>query len=144
MTFFDVVRNPRKINIAFSATLENIDLVCKEVRLFLSILNITKDFEIIISLRELLLNAVLHGSNNDSQKIVQCELCVEGFNLITVVRDEGEGFCPGDQPETLPSFQSTNGRGMAIIKHYANEVVYNEKGNEIKLVKNILSLMGAD
>ena len=54
-----------------------------------------------------------------------------------IVRDEGPGFNPHMLPDPLSEEQLLKpyGRGLLMIQNFMDEVTFNEKGNEIKLVK---------
>jgi len=55
-----------------------------------------------------------------------------------IVRDEGDGFDPGDLPDpTDPeNLLKPHGRGVMIMKMFLNEVIWNDRGNEVTLVMN--------
>jgi CheY-like chemotaxis protein/anti-sigma regulatory factor (Ser/Thr protein kinase) len=54
-----------------------------------------------------------------------------------VVRDEGPGFDPAALPDpTDPAnLEKVSGRGILLMRTFMNEVVYNEQGNTVTLVK---------
>lgn len=54
-----------------------------------------------------------------------------------VVRDEGNGFAPDELPDpTDPAnLARPHGRGVLLIRTFMDEVVYNDVGNEVTLVK---------
>ncbi len=59
-----------------------------------------KEFEIELSVREALANAILHGCNNDPTQKIQCIVtCDESAELLIVVRDPGKGFEPARIPD---------------------------------------------
>jgi anti-sigma regulatory factor (Ser/Thr protein kinase) len=54
-----------------------------------------------------------------------------------VVRDEGKGFAhsnlfDSEDPENLPRIK---GRGLVMIMNFMDEVFWNDKGNEITMVR---------
>lgn len=53
-----------------------------------------------------------------------------------VIRDEGPGFDTSEVPEAgnPDSFRDGVGRGLVLIKTFIDEVAFNDKGNEIRLV----------
>jgi CheY-like chemotaxis protein len=54
-----------------------------------------------------------------------------------VIRDEGEGFDPTALPDpTDPAnLERVCGRGLLLMRTFMDEVEFNEKGNEVRLVK---------
>lgn len=137
-----MTNNPGRIRFVFSAEVEMIDVLCEEAKRFFSSMNIVKSFELLLPLREALLNAVIHGSNNNPQKKVFCELYFDGFDITMKIRDEGDGFDWSQTALTKADIKDLSGRGISIMEHYSNRVEYNKSGNEIVLTKNILSLTG--
>ena len=59
--------------------------------------------------------------------------------LIIRVRDEGQGFDPSVVPDpTEPNRISLPyGRGIMLMRAYLDEIIYNQQGNEVQLVKEI-------
>ena len=56
---------------------------------------------------------------------------------IYVVRDEGPGFDPSSLPDpTDPAnLDRPCGRGMLLMRTFMDNVIYNDKGNEVTLFK---------
>ena len=53
-----------------------------------------------------------------------------------VIRDEGPGFDPNSLPDaTDPARPAPCGRGLLLMRTFMDEVHFNEKGNEVTLVK---------
>ena len=54
-----------------------------------------------------------------------------------IIRDEGAGFDPNDLPDpTSPeNLTRASGRGILLIRTFMDDVSFNEKGNEITMVK---------
>ncbi|MGM0531457.1 MAG: ATP-binding protein, partial [Bacteroidota bacterium] len=52
-----------------------------------------------------------------------------------IISDNGPGFNHQDLPDpTKPeNIEKTHGRGIFLMKHLADEVEFNEKGNEVKI-----------
>jgi serine/threonine-protein kinase RsbW len=86
-------------------------------------------------LSEAVNNAILHGNKQDADKKVIVNAEVDGRRIIWTVTDEGEGFDPNHIPDpTAPeNLESLTGRGVFIIKHLADQCVFNDKGNELEL-----------
>jgi serine/threonine-protein kinase RsbW len=90
-----------------------------------------------LCLEELLHNAMEHGNRCDVSKKVYITVKAEPQRATIRVRDEGEGF---DFERLMESSHeesdvlSERGRGLLIVKHYADEISYNREGNEATLV----------
>ncbi|MBW2609238.1 MAG: ATP-binding protein [Deltaproteobacteria bacterium] len=123
---------------SFSATLENVDRAAEKIQQFLIKTGIKdRSFNIILGMREALINAVTHGNGSDSKKKVTFRLQMEGHNLIMEVEDEGRGFdWNACLMKPLPS-REESGRGLAIMKRTFTSIEFNEKGNRLILEKMI-------
>ena len=98
-----------------------------------------KEFEIELSLREALANAIEHGSGNDPSKQVQCCVaCDHARGMLIVVRDPGPGFDPASIPSPIvgQNLFSTGGRGIYLINQLMDEVRFERGGTEIHMRKN--------
>ncbi|MBC7820224.1 MAG: response regulator [Planctomycetaceae bacterium] len=53
------------------------------------------------------------------------------------IRDEGNGFDPSQLPDLFSedSLERTTGRGLTLIRSFMDEVQFNDRGNEILLLK---------
>jgi serine/threonine-protein kinase RsbW len=107
-------------------------------------LGITQDSygKILVSALEAVNNAILHGNKMDPAKSVGFEIRYSKEELQIIVSDEGMGFKPENVPDpTLPqNIESCNGRGVYLMKHLADEIKYNKKGNTVTMTfKNIQS-----
>jgi CheY-like chemotaxis protein/anti-sigma regulatory factor (Ser/Thr protein kinase) len=56
---------------------------------------------------------------------------------VYVIRDEGEGFDPSSLPDpTDPSnLEMASGRGLFLIRTFMDEVTFNDRGNQITMIK---------
>jgi serine/threonine-protein kinase RsbW len=96
--------------------------------------------DITIALREALANAILHGNQNDPAKHVLvacfCE-CETAGGLLLVVRDEGEGFdlSAVPDPRGAEAIHSWHGRGIYLMRHFMDEVRFENGGSEVLLRK---------
>lgn len=87
-------------------------------------------------LSEATINAIVHGNKEDENKKVYINLEVqEGKRLVFTIADEGEGYDYNHLPDpTAPeNIENLTGRGVFIIKHLADQCIFNSKGNEIEL-----------
>ena len=99
-----------------------------------------KLLDIRLCLEEALINAIRYGNKFDDNLKVKVSCSVENDILKIIVEDEGEGFDYNGLPDpTLEkNLQELKGRGVFLIKRLMDEVYFNEKGNRITMLKNII------
>ncbi len=85
--------------------------------------------------REVLTNAVVHGSHADPARQVRCALRLRGRNLLIAVEDDGDGFDWRATRNTVAASSGCSGRGMEILRTYASRVRYNDRGNLVTIIK---------
>lgn len=91
-----------------------------------------------ISLREALMNAIIHGHREDPRKRVTiCCMCHPKRGLLLIVRDRGAGFNPRKLPSPLSirNIFSSHGRGIFLIRRFMDEVKFARGGREIRMRK---------
>lgn len=97
-----------------------------------------REFELEVSLREALANAVLHGARSDpSQQVQCCVACDVDHGMLVIVRDPGRGFDPASLPSPLYGEQlfSEHGRGLFLINQMMDDVQFHRGGAEIRMRK---------
>lgn len=109
-----------------------------------SVLEILQGFEglkdpitLHLCLEELLHNAMEHGNRCDVSKKVYITVKAEPRRATIRVRDEGEGFDFRrrlEEVEERDDLLSERGRGLLIVRHYADELRFNREGNEATLI----------
>ena len=94
-------------------------------------------FAIRLSLDEALANAIRHGNRYDAGKNVAVRFRVTDDSVTIVISDQGEGFDYDDLPDpTAPDrIELPSGRGLLLMRSYMDQVTFNEKGNEVTMVK---------
>lgn len=100
--------------------------------------NIAEDTyaNILTCLSEATINAIVHGNRLDKSKKAYINLeVIEGKRMIFTIADEGEGFDYNTLPDpTAPeNLENVSGRGVFIIKHLADQCIFNTRGNEMEL-----------
>jgi anti-sigma regulatory factor (Ser/Thr protein kinase)/CheY-like chemotaxis protein len=107
--------------------------------------------DIAAAFRELLLNAVEHGGGSDPRKRVRISLVRTAHSLIVLIQDPGKGFSMGllphaaiSNPDDAPirhvevraeHGQRPGGFGILMTRNLVDELVYNQRGNEVLFVK---------
>jgi CheY-like chemotaxis protein/anti-sigma regulatory factor (Ser/Thr protein kinase) len=101
--------------------------------------------------RELLMNAIEHGAHNDPEKKLRVACVRTSRMILYYVQDPGEGFSfdelahaavanRPDAPLAHLEVRSQRGIrpggfGILLTRNLADELMYNEKGNEVLLIK---------
>ncbi|MCF8369060.1 MAG: ATP-binding protein [Bacteroidales bacterium] len=95
-----------------------------------------------VSLTEAFHNALIHGNKNVPEKKITIQMERSATGIAFSVRDEGEGFNPSIIPNVKDDGKEKTfpGRGLFLIKSLADDISFNEKGNEIKIGFRISSI----
>lgn len=134
-------RDSKRLSFDIAARLENIDQVCLKTEKFLYAQGLRKEcFDILLILRELLNNAVIHGSRLNWEKRVHV-IVLLAFNTLHIeIEDQGQGF---DWPKHLDMASSDSatysGRGIFIARYFADSCTYNSTGNKVEFTKSFSS-----
>ena len=87
---------------------------------------------IMISVTECISNAIVHGNQSDSGKLVHLELQMYAGLLRCSIEDEGSGFDFNQLPDpTDPeNIEKVGGRGIFLMKHLSDEVKFEDGGKK--------------
>jgi len=131
------MKNPRsELRVELPPTLEAIESFCQEFQLWRAVACADLDaFSAELLLRETLTNSVVHGAAEEPRERISCVLRVKRGRLIIAIRDGGKGFDWRAAWEQRAAGSDTHGRGLEILRKYANAVRFNPKGNSVMLVK---------
>ncbi|MHC5111140.1 MAG: ATP-binding protein [Planctomycetota bacterium] len=123
--------------IEFGSNLDAIEKVDRRVTELLDRCDVNVDkFAIRILLHEALVNAVVHGNGEDPSRSVSVKVTSDEKGVSLFVQDAGSGFSQDaitDSPDRLEA----GGRGLLLMKSYADEVSYNDAGNCVHLWKRV-------
>ena len=108
---------------------------------------------LIAAFREMLINAMEHGAGFDARKVVEVTAAKTARAIVDHFRDPGNGFSKASLTHVAqtPAMEDVaasaeeraarelrpGGFGMLIARQVADELVYNESGNEVILLKYI-------
>ena len=108
---------------------------------------------LIAAFRELLLNAMEHGAGFDAEKMIEVTAAKTERAIVYHFKDPGPGFDSDDlkyaarsrNPDDLvanvleraAAGRRPGGFGMLIAGHIADELVYNERRNEVLMIKHL-------
>jgi len=86
-------------------------------------------------LNEAVINAIVHGNKLDPNKTVIINADVEPKRIIWTITDEGAGFDYNNlaDPTAPDRLEELTGRGVFILKHLADQCIFNTLGNEVEL-----------
>jgi len=108
---------------------------------------------LIAAFREMLLNAMEHGAGFDPEKTIEVTAAKTARAIVYHFRDPGNGFDRSDLAHAARSDNADDvlaaareraerglrpgGFGMLIVQKIADELVYNERGNEVLMIKHL-------
>lgn len=94
-------------------------------------------FAIRLAVEEGLNNAIRHGNGSDRSKTVEFAYEVSPEKTVVCITDGGCGFKPQNIPDPTAdeNLEKPTGRGIMLMRAYMDEVVFSERGNEIRMVK---------
>ncbi|HVN05042.1 MAG TPA: response regulator [Bryobacteraceae bacterium] len=107
--------------------------------------------DIAAAFRELLMNAIEHGGQSDPNKRVQMTYVRTSRVIIYLIQDPGQGFSfdqiehaaianPPDEPARHLEIRAEKGVrpggfGILLTRNLVDELIYNERGNEVLFIK---------
>lgn len=93
-------------------------------------------FRLEVVLAEALANAIVRGNQEDPDKSVLVTVLLRATDIRIDVTDQGHGFDPSLVPEPLTPerIREAHGRGIFLIRHLADEVAFNPRGNSICVI----------
>lgn len=97
----------------------------------------TDVFGIHMAMEEAVMNAIKHGNRGDSRKWVEIKMALSELEFRAKITDQGEGFNPEEVPDPTAdeNLEKFSGRGLMLMRNFVDEVVYNECGNSVRLLK---------
>jgi len=115
--------------------------------------------ELCMAVREMLMNAIEHGGASDPDRSVHISCVLTHDAVLVHITDPGNGFTNSDLRHAAIGYPESGaaaiehlevrqqqgirpgGFGILMAQRLVDELIYNEKGNEVLLVKR---LRGAD
>jgi anti-sigma regulatory factor (Ser/Thr protein kinase) len=106
---------------------------------------------LMMAFREMLINAMEHGAGFDPEKVVEVTAARTEHSIVFHFRDPGPGFDMTSLKHAAVAHDDAvshvehraeeglrpGGFGMLLVKQIVDEVIYNERGNEVILVKHL-------
>jgi DNA-binding response OmpR family regulator len=144
---------PEWIALQLRCKLEVADRLVPFLREMVTDLSVQEREDIGTAFRELLTNAIEHGGGTDASKTVRVDYVRTAKSLIYKILDPGKGFSLNHLPHAAVSNEPgapyqhlevrnrlglrAGGFGILLTRRLADELIYNEKGNEVLLIKYI-------
>jgi serine/threonine-protein kinase RsbW len=134
----------RTVDQVLDSTLESVDVAEEAVLREAQELGFDEDdlHRIGMSVRECMVNAVVHGNRYNARKKVRLTITRAPDRLAIVIADEGEGFDLDSLPDPLANenLLRHSGRGLLLIQAFMDEFqmrAREPKGTEVKMVKYV-------
>ncbi|WCN38363.1 ATP-binding protein [Aneurinibacillus uraniidurans] len=121
---------------------QELPFIREQIRIFIQETVTDDNILLEIAVNEAINNAMRYG-NRGEHRAVTIRLHSTGKRLMVRVRDEGEGFEGNERLQRLSyahystseELYKESGRGLYIMKKVTDYIKYNQKGNEVMLVK---------
>ena len=81
-------------------------------------------FMVVVS--EAFTNALVHGNQQNANKIIRVDLRVNETTVAADITDQGSGGLERVKAHQPPGLMAENGRGLHLIRHYATECAFRE------------------
>ena len=130
-----------KLNLELQSSYEALDLLEGLLNDLQDALGFDNDFyaRLMLSVSEAATNAIVHGNKLNPSKKVTIDAEANTHTLAFTIKDEGDGFNPDTIPNPLEEehLLISSGRGVFLIKEYADELEYKDEGRTIVIKFNL-------
>src|SRR3972149_1153920 len=120
---------------------ENIVLVEKLVENVCDLFEIKEEMygHILVALTEAVNNALQHGNKANPDKHIEVTFKVKVNTLYFTIKDQGSGFDFNNlaDPTDPQNIEKSTGRGIFLMKHLCDNVVFEDKGTKVILEFNL-------
>ena len=103
--------------------------------------NISEDSfgNMLVAVTEAVTNAIYHGNKSDPKKYIEIKYQITGDKIKFYISDEGPGFDYYNLPDpTAPeNLEKPSGRGIFLMKHLADQIIFSRNGSLVELYFNI-------
>ncbi|MFO7868195.1 MAG: ATP-binding protein [Bacteroidales bacterium] len=125
------------MKIEIESQIENVTEIEKLIDSISEKINISSDIyaNILVCVTEAVKNSIIHGNKLNPEEKVEIEYTLNKKYILFKIADKGNGFDYYAIPDpTLPeNIEKETGRGLFLMNCLADEVIYNDKGNEVNL-----------
>lgn len=93
---------------------------------------------LMLLLSEAVTNAIVHGNKLDEKKTVEVEVQINSNQVVSTVKDHGDGFDPeaANNPLKEENLLKDSGRGIFLIREISDSVDYLDNGTKIRFSIN--------
>ena len=130
-----------KLNLELQSSYEALELLEGLLNELQVVLNFDDDFyaRLMLSVSEAATNAIVHGNKLNPSKKVTIVVEANTHTLAFTIKDEGDGFNPDNIPNPLEEehLLIPSGRGVFLIKEYADELEYQDEGRTLVIKFNL-------
>ena len=143
---------PHWITLRVSSNLVNAERLVRFMTEYRSDLASSERDDLMAAFREMLLNAMEHGAGFDPERVIEVTAARTTRSIVYHFRDPGPGFDGLDLPQAALSNplddpfahvqwraahdMRPGGFGILLSKKLVDELIYNESGNEVLLIKH--------
>jgi len=94
-------------------------------------------FHVRTAVEEGVVNAVEHGNMRNLDKFVRLDFRVSPSLCYIQITDEGQGFCRAELKDCTDDefVDKPRGRGVHLIEQLMSETSYNERGNQLTMLR---------
>ncbi len=94
-------------------------------------------FHVRMAVEEAVVNAIEHGNQRDPGKSIRLDFRVSPQFCYIQITDEGRGFCRALLKDCTDEefIEKPRGRGVHLIEQLMSETAYNEKGNQLTMLR---------
>jgi len=95
--------------------------------------------KMLIATVEAVNNAIVHGNKEDDTKEVKVDFIVNDDQISIFIEDQGPGFNFYNVPDptTPENIENIHGRGVYLMKHLADDVMFHGNGNRVEIKFNL-------
>jgi anti-sigma regulatory factor (Ser/Thr protein kinase) len=131
----DVSESENSLYLTVISETERIPLVLERVSQFMRHLGIGHSDTLLLVVRELLMNAIVHGNRSIRSRIALIRIARRGRYFEVQVDDEGEGFDYDSLVLGLPDDpQSLAKRGLVLVHELSEELVFERGGSRVRAI----------
>ena len=131
-----------RVSLTLTSTIESVDTVERTAEDFAQRAGFNTDTvpNIVMAVREAVINAVLHGNAYDPSKNILVSFETSSDSLTVRICDQGAGFDSSSLPDPLApeNLLRGSGRGIFLIRAFMDEVHFRKlhPGTELTLIKH--------
>lgn len=128
---FNVTEEDQELSFRISSERGLVDRIVVHSQEFLASHGVPYFSNFNVALRELLMNAVEHGNENNVRRAVSCLVkMLPDSRIKIIVEDEGQGFEHAKLDLSLPEDpEQIRHRGLALANAFSDHLAFNDKGN---------------